>query len=341
LHDLVSEQDMRLPGAISSHLSLRDGRLVGTISNTLNTSLSDLYVLLPHQIAALGYLGTGETRQIDLPLTIVQSPSEHTLADDIAALGGLPTSYFPYLQRQSPATDFQRHMTLLSALEGVGFNVPGCHGSCKTYAVTNRNTIYVTGGRVPNPGMNTAEPLLVPGAPATLIGWADQPLTGGVTVNGWHPFGRNESMIQMPLSLDFNASSPIPPDVITGHIVDVQSYDAELRLSGIYAMVDGSITFEFLAPDVPAARGLTITLPDLWAHPFGPGSGFLSSHIQAQVYNWRIGAWETMKLHQDDTLDTLDPNAYVGPSGRVLLQIMNQDSSLGSLYFGPPSLSVR
>ncbi len=340
LHDLVSEQDVRLPGAISAHLSLRDGRLVGTISNTLGTSFSDLYVLLPHQIAALGNLRAGETRQIDLPLTVVPSPSEHTLADDIAAQGGLPASYFPYLQRQSPSTDFQRHMALLSALEGVGFNVPGCHGSCKTYAVTDRNTIYVTGGRVPNPGMNTAEPLLVPGAPATLIGWADQPLTDGVTVNGWHPFERNESMIQMPLSLDFKSSSPIPPDVITGHIVDVQSYDAEMRLSGIYAMIDGSITFEFLAPDVSAARVLTITLPDLWAHPFGPGSGFLTSHIQARVYNWRAGTWETLTLHQDDTLDPLDPSAYIGPSGRVLLQIMNQDSSLGSLYFGPPSLSI-
>jgi hypothetical protein len=341
LHDLVSEQDVRLPGAINTHLALRDGQLVGTISNTLDSSLSDLYVLLPHQIAALGHLGAGETRQIDVPMTTVQSPSEYTLADDIAAQGGLPTSYFPYTQQQSPSTEFQRHMALLSALEGAGFSVSACHGSCKTYAITDRDTIYVTGGRVPNPSMNTAEPLLVPGAPATLIGWADQPLTSGVTVNGWHPVGQQDSMIQMPLSLDFNSSAAIPSDVIMGHVIDVQSYDAELRLSGIYAMIDGSITFEFLAPDIPSTRGLTISLPDLWAHPFGPGSGFLPSHIQAQVYNWHTGTWNNVTLHQDDTLDMLDPRLYVGPSGRVLLQVTNQDDSLGSLYFGPPSLSVK
>jgi hypothetical protein len=340
LHNTVTEQDIHPPGKITTHLFLHGGKLMGTISNTLNTTLSDLYILLPHRFVNLGRLAAGETRQINVPITNVSRQSGDSLADQIAESGGVTPPYSPYTHNQRPQTDFQRHMALLSALNGNDYPFSQCKGPCKTRAIADKETLFITGGRVPNPSLNAYEPLLIPGATATLIGWADRPLTAGITVNGWQPISHQENFLQMPISLDLAQSLPIPPDVIPGHMIDVESFDAELRLPGIYAMDNGSITFEMLSPDLSHlhANKMTITEPDLWAHPFGPGTGFLPSHLQAQLYNWYTQAWENITLQQD-AFTTTYPEAYIGPGGRVLLQISNKDSSLGSLYFAPPSLS--
>jgi len=342
LHDTLSEQDVHLPGKISTHLSLHNNRLVGTIENTLPTPLYDLYVLFPTHFVSLGQLAPGEARQVDLPLIDAPLSSETSLVDYLAKSGGLAENYFPYLSRQHPQTDFQRHMALLSALNGIGSAFAPCHGSCKTQAITDKETIYYTEGRVPNPGMNTDNPLLIPGASATLIGWAEQSLSSGVTVNGWHPIGRQESLLQVPVALDLAKSRNFPSNIVMGHVVNVQSYDAELRLSGIYAMITGNITFEMTVPNSPRQpiHELTVTQPDLWAHPFGPGSGLLTSHLQALLYNWQTASWETIPLQQD-TFSTSHPAPYIGPQGQVLLQVLNKDNSQGSLYFGVPSLSVK
>jgi len=342
LHYTLAEQDIRLRGEITTHLSIRNNRLVGTIKNTLNTSFSDLYVLLDHSLVPIGYVAAGETRQIDLPIFSVSPQSGKTLADQIAVQGGLPAAYFPYASRSRPQNDFQRHMALLSALSGAGFTFPPCEGTCKTRAISSRDDIFVTGGRVPNPGLSNYEPLTMAGAPATLIGWADQPITNDVTINGWRPIGHQENFVQMPLNIAIASPLNIPPEFITGHVVDIQSYDAELTLPGIYTMTSGSITFELTLPNssqLPIS-GFTITEPDLWANPFGPGSGTGASpsHLQAQLYNWYKDTWDTITLKQD-TFTTTN-TAYIGPSGRILLQISNQDISQGKLYFGKPSLGL-
>jgi hypothetical protein len=339
LHHTVSEQDIHIQGKIATHLFLHNSKLMGTVSNTLSTALNDIYVLLPHHFVTIGHLSAGETRQINVPLSNVSSQSGNSLADQIAESGGLAAPYSPYTHNQRPQTDFQRHMALLSALNGTDYPFSQCNGSCKTRAIPDKETLFITGGRVPNPSLNANEPLLISEASATLIGWADQPLTDGITINGWHPISHQENFLQMPLSLDLSQSLPIPPGVIAGHMIDITSFDAELRLPGVYAMGDGTMTFEMIAPDLSHLHvsGMTITEPDLWAHPFGSGSGFLTSHLQAQLYNWNTRSWENIALQQD-TFTTPHPAAYLGPGGRVLLQISNKDNSLGSLYFAPPSL---
>jgi len=341
LHHTITEQDTRLPGGITSHLYLNKNRLQGTIKNGTNNSLSDIYVLFPHQFVSLGDLGAGEERQINLTLSSVQAPPWTPLSDQIAESSGLPDSYFPYAQKQQPQTSTQRHMTLLSALDGAGFTYPPCKGSCKTNGITSRNTIFVTGGRVPNPSMNDYDPLLLDNAPATLIGWINGSVTDNVTINGWQPIGRHESLMRMPLNIDISSPLNTPPEFIPGHVVGIQSADADLRLAGIYALTQGSLTFEMTVPESGYThfRDLTVTTPDLWAHPFGQGTGLLSSHLQVLLYNWNKGAWDTVALTRD-SFTTTDIQAYVGPSNRVLVQVTNKDFSLGNLYFGTPYLSM-
>ncbi|GAC1310263.1 MAG: hypothetical protein NVSMB27_47260 [Ktedonobacteraceae bacterium] len=342
-HPVVLEQDRQLQGSLVAHLSLHNHSLTGTIANTLTTSLSDVYVLLSHSYVRIGNLSPGETRQVDLPLSVATQPPGKTLADQIAESGGLPAAYFPYASNAQPQTDFERHMALLSALNGAGFSFPPCGKSCNAHSITSGDTIYVTGGKVPNPGViHTPDPLLETDTPATLIGWADRDVAGvdNLTINSTSPTGRHDSFIQMPLSIDVSDPLKLPSDFIAGRVIDIQSFDAQAILPGIYSMTTGGLTFEFTLPGTTnlQVHGLTITEPDLLAGASGPSTNV--SHLQANLYNWQKGTWDAITL-QKDTFTTSDAQAYIGPGGRALLQISNQNASLGKLFFSRPSLSLH
>lgn len=338
----IAEQDLQLPGTITTHLSLQGQKLVGTVTNTLHTDLSDIYILFPHGFVSIGHIAAGATQQVNLPLFTTSAQSGQSLEDQITAHAGIAEMYFPYSNKFWTAqSDLQRHIALLSALNGAGFSFQPCQNSCKYHAVTNRNTLAVTGGRVPNPAMTEAEPLILNNAPATLIAWANQPVTNDVTINGWHPVGQRESFLQMPINVALPGPD-IPSGLISGQVEDVQGFSIEMDLPGIYTMNEGSITFELTIPTLASVHSMTVTEPDLWAHPFGPtpnSSGNIS-HLQAQLYNWQTGNWDLIPLNED-SFTTANLPAYVGPAGHVLLQVTNQDTTQGKLYFGRPTLRLN
>ncbi|HEY7419335.1 MAG TPA: hypothetical protein VH593_29395, partial [Ktedonobacteraceae bacterium] len=274
LHYTIMEQDSQFSGGLSAAVSLAQNKLVGTLKNSLPTAFNDVSILLPGSVAFIGHIEAGETVPINAPLYGTSKQGGQTLADVIEQHNGLPTSYFPYTSNNQPQTDLQRHMALLSALEGAGYNFAPCQGPCKMHAIVNHDTIFITGGRVPNPNMNTYEPLLLANAPATLIGWATQPLTSNVTINGLYPLSHQDTFVQMPLNVNVASAPTIPPNVLPGQLVNLQSYDAEQTLAGIYTMTYGSMIFELHLPNLahPLTHGLTIYQPDLWANPSGPGS---------------------------------------------------------------------
>jgi hypothetical protein len=185
----------------------------------------------------------------------------------------------------------------------------------------------------------------MPGAPATLIGWADQSLSGidNVTINGSQPTGQHQKLVQMPLDINLAPSSQTSlasPGRITGQLIDIESYDAQLVLPGIYTMGHGYLTFEFQLP-APAnlqAQALTIQQPDLLA-PGPPGSTSNFNHLSVQLYNWQKGTWDRLALNSD-TLSVSDVQTYAGADGRVLMQVSGQSNFQGNIYFGAPSLSL-
>ena len=346
LNPIITEQDHRFQGKITTHLALHGNKLVGTITNTLSSSLNDLYILFPHNFVPIGHLDSGETRQIDLPLPRVASPPpEQTLSDQIAHAGGLPAQYLPDMQKKQPQNDFERHMALLSALSGVGYSFSACQGPCLTHAITSKGVIYVTGGQIPDPNIkNDYDPLLVPGASATLIGWADQQISElqQTTINNVLPQGQHTNFVQMPLNINFSGPLNIPQDFIVGDIVAISSYDAGAILPGAYSLSTGSIIFELSLPNTPHIdiNSATITVPDLVAHPSGPGSGSSThtSNILVQLYNWGTHDWDTVKFNQD-SFTALDPQVYTGSSGRILVQVGSQDTN--QIYFGKPTLTLN
>src|SRR5579859_1053020 len=344
LHYTVTEQDTQLHGGVYAQLSLHNNSIVGSIQNTLNTPLSDLYLLLSHSFVPIGHLAPGETKQIDYPVSLLSSQPGKTLADQIAQSGGLPAAYFPYTADGRPQSEFQRHMAMLSALNGAGFNFSACSGPCRTRAIVSGDTIYVTGGHVPNPNLSDYEPLQLTGTPATLIGWADQAVTDPVTINGWHPIGHHDNFLQMPLNINIDSPSNLPPGFIQGRVIDIESFDAELTLSGIYTMTEGDVTFEMtvLTSNYLPLKSFTVNVPDLWANPFGPAAQAINtSHLQALLYNWQKNTWDAIPLTQEGNFTTTATDIYMGPGEQVLLQITNKDLSSGKLYFGKPSLHLN
>ncbi len=358
-HAFVSEQDRQLQGGITAHLTLQNNRLVGSITNTLDASLNDVYVLMPHSFVSIGHLSGGQTLQVDIPLqralsrpgpSINRAPSINrgatTLADAIAASNGLPAPYFPYDQGQQPGNDFQRHVAILSALSGAGFPDGPCGAPCITHNIVSKGAILTT---PPGTPLNISlprnnDPLLLNGAPATLIGWADTPLDAinDTTIDGLSPYGFHDNLVQAALTIDFSGTSNVPPDVITGYLVDEQGSDAEDTVPDTYSLSIGSVTFEFTLPSMKRSQinSLTLMEPNALGNiNLQTVAGPNTDPMQAQLYNWQTLSWDSVSLISW-MFTTTNTAAYISPDGRVLLQIASANPE-GLLIFGKPSLSLQ
>jgi hypothetical protein len=339
---LVTEQEKTFHGSLATHFALHNNRLVGTITNTLPTPLSDLYILFPHTFVDLGKIAARQTRLINLSLHSIPSNQGKTLTDQIDEYYHLPMPYFPYETKQLPHNEFQQHMALLSALSGTGFHYDPCAGSCLTHAIIDKNSIYVTGGQVPNPNLKDGyDPLLIPGAQATLIGWTNQYIPGveDTTAQDTHLAGQHISFLQMPLNLNITDAAHMPQDLITGNLTGVQSYDAQALLPGIYSLSSGNVTFDLPLTNLPPQRAITLNVPDLIAHPAGPGSdtpGY-KSNVVVHLYNWQTSRWDLITFIED-TYKVTQVAAYIGPNNHLLIEIANHDQNAGQIYFGKPSV---
>ncbi len=344
-HALVSQQDLQLQGKITSALTLQQNRLVGSITNTLETALDDVFVLLPHTFVSIGHLPAGATTSVDLPLQHAAKAGT-TLADAIAIDNGLPASYFPYSNNGQAPSDFQRHIATLEALSGAGIAYTPCGGPCITQALVSKGSVLTAPPGTPETlhlPVNS-DPLLLNAAQATLIGWADAPLDGtnAITINQKRPNGFHDNLVEVPVALDFPQNANVPPNIVQGRVIDEQNSDVELTAPDTYSLTTGVVSFEFALPlsQAAAISSMTVTEPDAiydlshQTHP--PVAGDV---IQASLFNWQTNKWERITLHSG-TFTTANAAAYIGAGGRVLLQVANADPS-GLLLFAKPSVSVQ
>jgi len=362
LHTILAEQDRQLHKSLLSQLALQNGSLVGTVTNASNYALSDTFLLMPNDALSLGQFAAGETKHVQFTLSNAPLLSRATLADLIALNTKSPA--YDAMPAQ-PQTAWQRHLAILYALDGEGlFNFsPACTGLCNGSAnpleallsgvnsssFSNESTYSNSAGITATPGWQftatrNIDPLLVSGSPVTLIGWAEnsQALTTNVTINDMNPAGFHETLIQAPLSINLSGSLNLPPNFISGHLIDVASNNAQIRLPGEYTISTGSMTFEYLIPQSSNTHigGLTISeppdinvlaqvgsVPDVNSSPF-------------RLYNWHTNSWDIISLNQN-TFTTHNVSAYISATGRVLLQFSNMDSQLGPLDFGRPIINLQ
>jgi hypothetical protein len=348
---LLAVGDQQVHGGISSQLALANGILTGTVTNTLHYSLSDVYVLMPDTFVRIGDLLAGQTKQVYLTLSSSPGNTGTVLADQIAQSYQLPAPYSPIASSASsaPQNELQRRLAILSALGGGGGlpNSACTSGSC---SVAASSSSYI----VPNGGIssrvNNNDPLLIASSPATLIGWAVRPkdIPTDVTINGSNPPGFQETLVQAGLNVHYSGTVNLPADFLTGHLIDVQGKNVQIRPDGAYimttdSMTTDSMTFEFKVPESTELllNNVTIYMPSNLAQPSSlPGSTTIgdATELQAYLYNWRTGSWDGFSL-SGFTFATSNSGAYIGPGGRILLQLANQSNNL-TILFGKPTLNL-
>ncbi|MBA2678304.1 MAG: hypothetical protein H0U76_07925 [Ktedonobacteraceae bacterium] len=344
-HPMVIEQDRHVTGNVDVQLKLQGENLIGTITNHLTTAVNDMYVLLPHNFVAIGRLGAGEKRTIFLPLRSNTTNPDTLLADQLARSRGLPSSYFPYANQGQPQNDLQRHMAQLSVLSGAGSSFIPCEGSCPARAILNNQSVIISShARRANPVMlRENDPLLIENAPATLIGWPEQSLddSSDITINGGHPGGYHDTLLQMPITLHLAAPFRLPDTYISGHAVSTQDSDVALVAPNLYTISRGSIEFEFDFPRKlnSSVQMLSVAIPHaINGKIFPPAYGYL----QASLYDWKSNAWDKFSLYPD-SLNTINPDNYLGQNGNLLLQITdanNAKPSFSPIYFNRPYLNL-
>jgi hypothetical protein len=336
LHRFVSEEDQKLQGGLLSHLTLHNSTLSGTVTNKLGTDLNDVYILMNHNFAYIGSLLAGQTWQANVSLHSSTLSAGSTLADQIAKANHLPAPYFPFANGSQPKTEIQRHLAILSALSGEGFTFTPCVGPCSTYAIAGKHLIITPFFGEPKlNSIDAHDPLLITGATATLIGWTDKQVdsTNDITVNGASPGGTHEDFVQVPLNINLSTSSSFPPGLITGQVINAQGNGVQTTSPGVYTINMGSITFEFTLPGAENSQvnKLTISTPVVVQN-----TGI--NQMQARLYNWNTNSWDAITL-TNFSFTTTNIKAYTSSDGHVLLQVINQNASQGTLYFGKPSLS--
>lgn len=359
LHTVMSERDTQVQGGIVSHLTLQNGILSGTVTNTLPYSLSDVYILMNQSYISLGSLGAGSDKQVSFSLASTAVDPNTYIADQIAASKGLPSQYGSYYNGQQPQNDTQRHVAMLSALSGEN-NYYQCGGNGFCYQPSRlggyssaRLTIIKSGGGGPPP-VPTQDPLLMPGAPATLIGWADTATTiaSNVTINGSPSIGAHETVIQAPLAVQFSGTAKLPTSFMTGQLVDVQGQgsDVQLQLADIYSMSGGSMTFECIVPTPTTLHitGFSINEPSnltQFLQSTGAANSFNKNVVDVNqahitVYNWQTHNWDTVTMSAY-AASLKAATHYISPEGRVLIRFAHVDSSQGLIVLTKPTLQLQ
>ena len=362
LHSILAEQDRQAQKGLVSQLTLQNGSLVGTVTNTFNYALSDAFLLMQNDAFSLGHLAAGETKHVQLKMSVVPLAPSSTLADLIALNTNSPT--YDAMPAQ-PQTTWQRHLEILYALDGEGlFNFsPVCTGLCNgsvnplvsllsganssssSSGPTSSNFVGITA----TPGWQFSatrevDPLLVSGSPATFIGWAEhsQDLTNTATINDMNPAGFHETLIQEPLSINLSGPLNLPPNFITGRLIDVASSNAQIRFPGVYTISTGSMTFEYLIPQSSNlhVKGLTIAEPPNINLLAQAGTVTNVNASPFRLYNWHTNSWDIISLNQN-TFTTNNIGAYISATGRVLLQFSNMAGQVGSLDFGRPIINLQ
>ncbi len=366
LRTLVAKHDRRLKGGITSHLVLQDNStLRGTVTNTLPYALNNIYVLMSNHFKSLGSMAAGETKAVSLSLenssTFNLQPA--SLADQIAASNNLPVPYGMYYNSSQRMNALQRHMAQLTTLSGEsGYSYCG-NTSCfsNAPAVTTSSGVIVNNhgalasGNGPLTQINGRDPLLVPGAAATIIGWADHftDATDTIAVKGSRVAGTQETFIQAPLDVSFadpvGQSVNVPSDMVVGQLTDVQSQgnNAQTQSPGIYTLTAGSMTFEFALPQDFRLQSSSITMTEpsnltQGGFPVGPGISTVTdvNHMRIYLYNWQKHNWDRFTFNQF-TLTINNAQPYIDANGRIVTQFANQDVTKGTAVFGKPSLQLR
>ncbi len=358
LQSLASSYDTQVKGGIISRLQMNGNTLEGTVTNSLPYALDDAYILIGQQPISVGHLDAGETKQIDTALLYNKSAASSnspSLADQIASSHGLSIPYIPETTGDTTLqNDYERHAAVLATLSGENSLYCGNGNPCYQSALASSTSgkVIINGRAILT--STGQDPLLLPNAPATFIGWISDSANNvnSIVVNGSSVHGTQESLVQAPLDVSLAGGVNLPSSFVNGQLTDVQTQGSNIQTQfpGVYTLSTGSLTFEFASPALRNVNTSTLTFTENTNLVSSLGNiGSTSStnlnmpgdfsHVQIYLYNWQTHKWDQVFFNQS-TLTVHNAQAYVGADGRILMQFSNQDSSQGTTLLTRPTLQL-
>ncbi|TMC22985.1 MAG: hypothetical protein E6J34_04285 [Chloroflexi bacterium] len=349
MRTLISKTGQQFSGGIVSHLQLHRDLLTGTVTNQLPYTLRDAYVLISGHVTSLGTLAPQQTKEVHLLLKDTPNDaSSLSLADQIANSKGLPIPYNPNSNNSQAQNETQRHMALLVAVSG-GFSYndcadgPPCFKNAVIAKAINSNGYNLAAY---NQILNGGDPLLLPNATATLIGWADHmaDASGNITINGTTTSKIEETLVQAPLDTHLTNPLNLSPSLVQSQLIDVQGQGNNIQtpFNGIYTLSAGTMTFDFTLPNITDlhAQQMMISAPTSLPQVSMPAASTNdANHLHAYLYNRQTNTWDPYSFNAFK-FSTNTPMQYIGSDEHVLLQLTNPNNSQGTTLFGRPSLQL-
>jgi hypothetical protein len=292
-------------GTLTGELAIRDGALVGTVTNHTGYFLEDVVVVLQSDFARLGDLGDGDSVAVNLKI----GDFEQQMFS-----GGISWRIFepkndPISGQTSRETEFKR-MILEGILDqafmyGEGFN--------------------------PNSIQSAKDLDYVP--EVTIFGWIDE-APPQLLVNGNVPQETASTLYltQLPYVFPLDGKIKVPVGMIPGVVV-------EMPISGGFCggsastsvwFDRGETVMEFILPG--ELRNLELDKLQL----FIKSDSSWITIPKIELYHWESQAWETLENVQSGYNNLPNPTSWISPEGllRVRLTLENIGQGGGCYYTG-------
>ncbi|MCG0238346.1 MAG: hypothetical protein L6E13_03535 [Firmicutes bacterium] len=301
-------------GRIAADLRVEGNAVVGTVTNETGWHLEDAAVLLGAEVARLGDLPPGASREVRIPIAS-QDPFDHgppittrmygrpRQAGGGPAAGGL-SPWEPY---ELPPRDAEtgRRVEMLQRLIELTVPGPGSRKLSLTFLAFTRDPVgaeWVAAG--------------VPGRRLHALSLVEQRLT-----------------LRLP-----PGPFRLPPELAVVAMVESSSHEWSVLQGSTGPWVEfdeGYMTFASFPPLPEEARVevLEVTTALIADAPGAPGSGAAGSGGPPQmpapegifrIYNWETGTWDPLPGGQE--VARIEPaGRYLGPGGEVRVQVSAQD----------------
>ena len=289
--------------SLTASLSLRNGRLSGTVHNRSRIDFTDEIVAFGNVYQRLGRLAPGADLEVDLP------------AQAATVYGVAPTNPLVYA---NIAVDQVASSGVQSAREA------------QERTAILQSLLSSSSGPVTSP--------MTP----ILIAWTHDPLQG-LQVNGATPRLQSESAVVLPLTLAGPVSGAVPAGLFTARLVDVEGEvqfgPSSIVLNGSSATYELTIPLasgaRLVNPTITSANpyGMKINVPLGPPPAAGNGSpgaagtaGTDAATLTAEAWDWSAGRWVAVPL-KDNATSPLPEGSVEALTGTVRIRLTASQAS--------------
>jgi len=295
MQSFMSEGTWRDFGGFSGDLRIEDEKLVGTVRNDSQVTITDVVLIMQYRFARLGDMAPGEVKTVDMGLSNLQN-------DRFSS----PISYRLY---QDNATGIiPREVELKMNIVNTIFE-------------NTAMSKFVSSSRFPSSGAGLSNSV-------TIFGWLDQaPPTVEVPDNRLTQ--NTTAVVFSGLNYQFadDGYLTLPAGLIPGELTKVPVNGGACNNTTSIYMNSGEAEFDFHIPSNLGAYRIETLKLALWRD-----SGNPTGLPQVSLYDWDNQGWTSIQDPIQGTNVIQDPEPYVNEDGTIRVQLATQSDTFGCVY---------